>query len=372
MWYVGGDDDELEGLAENEKDQFGFHIEPHEEKKDNTNHLITNTNPTNTTPTKSILSNIFKRRTPETSTTLYSDFLKSHKCYVLMPVSGKLVVLDTTLHVKAAFEALIENEVKSAPLWDSQKQEYVGMMTVTDFINVLRHFYRTPTGKPLIKEMEQHKISTWREITKVSRPSSIISTDPVDNLFDAAELLLKNHIHRLPIIDPTDNSILYIITHSKIINFLIKNIQQDSDLMDQSIKDLKIGTYEHVVTVFKDTPLITVLDLLAEKQISALPVVDEHGVIHCLYSNSDITEIARNRGFDSLDKPIADIVATTYRVNGGRDVKSVYTCSCTESLGVVIERLLATRVHRLILVDSTQRVVGVVSQSDLLKWLISQ
>lgn len=65
---------------------------------------------------------------------------------------------------------------------------------------------------------------------------------------------------------------------------------------------LNIGTYKNVVTVLRDTRLIVVLQLLAERKISAVPVVDENGIfekllhadsfqgsIFDIYTRSDVT-----------------------------------------------------------------------------------
>lgn len=50
--------------------------------------------------------------------------------------------------------------VRAAPLWDSQKQEFVGMLTITDFIKILQMYYTT--SSKTIDELEEHKIDTWR------------------------------------------------------------------------------------------------------------------------------------------------------------------------------------------------------------------
>ncbi len=52
----------------------------------------------------------------------------------------------------------------------------------------------------------------------------LVWVDPEESLWTAARRLLTHHIHRLPIIDPSDNSVLHIITHRKINNFLVKNV----------------------------------------------------------------------------------------------------------------------------------------------------
>lgn len=40
------------------------------------------------------------------------------------------------------------------------------------------------------------------------------------SLFDAIYTLLKNKIHRLPVIDPASGNVLHILTHKRILKFL--------------------------------------------------------------------------------------------------------------------------------------------------------
>lgn len=40
------------------------------------------------------------------------------------------------------------------------------------------------------------------------------------SLFDAIYSLLKNKIHRLPVIDPVSGNVLHILTHKRILKFL--------------------------------------------------------------------------------------------------------------------------------------------------------
>ena len=72
------------------------------------------------------------------------NFFKCYKCYDLLPNSAKLVVLDTRLILKKAFFAMTDNGVRSCPLWDSDQQRYVGMLTTTDFIKILTAKHNRP------------------------------------------------------------------------------------------------------------------------------------------------------------------------------------------------------------------------------------
>jgi 5'-AMP-activated protein kinase regulatory gamma subunit len=50
--------------------------------------------------------------------------------------------------------------VRAAPLWDSKRQQFVGMLTITDFIKILQMYYTSPSVT--MEELEEHKLDTWR------------------------------------------------------------------------------------------------------------------------------------------------------------------------------------------------------------------
>ncbi len=104
------------------------------------------------------------------------SFLEESTCYDMMPPSGKLVVLDTELlvgitrragrkqagltvfllQVKRAFFALGQHGIRSAILWESQSQQFVGMITVTGIraarapFFLPRSFYSFPLLFPVL------------------------------------------------------------------------------------------------------------------------------------------------------------------------------------------------------------------------------
>jgi hypothetical protein len=58
-------------------------------------------------------------------------------------------------------------EVRSAPVWDHNEQRFVGMITITDFINVLLQYYHNnKMDESKVEELEGHKISTWRGVSR--------------------------------------------------------------------------------------------------------------------------------------------------------------------------------------------------------------
>ncbi|XP_030894501.1 5'-AMP-activated protein kinase subunit gamma-3 isoform X4 [Leptonychotes weddellii] len=149
---------------------------------------------------------------------VYMHFMQEHTCYDAMATSSKMVIFDTKLEIKKAFFALVANGIRAAPLWDSKKQSFVGMLTITDFISVLHRYYRSPLVQ--ISEIEEHKIETWREIYLQACFKPLVSISPNRSLFEAVYTLIKNRIHRLPVLDPVSGAMLHILTHKRLLKFL--------------------------------------------------------------------------------------------------------------------------------------------------------
>eukprot|EP00518_Triparma_eleuthera_P004948 CAMPEP_0182458296 /NCGR_PEP_ID=MMETSP1319-20130603/3674_1 /TAXON_ID=172717 /ORGANISM="Bolidomonas pacifica, Strain RCC208" /LENGTH=123 /DNA_ID=CAMNT_0024656959 /DNA_START=295 /DNA_END=662 /DNA_ORIENTATION=- len=75
------------------------------------------------------------------------SFLRSHKSLSVVRPSGKVVVFDSRISVQLAFYALVEHDMQCAPIWDADTREFKGLLTVTDFIEILRGY--DTRGEPI-------------------------------------------------------------------------------------------------------------------------------------------------------------------------------------------------------------------------------
>ncbi|XP_048200126.1 5'-AMP-activated protein kinase subunit gamma-3 [Perognathus longimembris pacificus] len=296
---------------------------------------------------------------------VYMHFMQEHTCYDAMATSSKLVIFDTTLEIKKAFFALVANGVRAAPLWDSKKQSFVGMLTITDFILVLHRYYRSPLVQ--IYEIEEHKIETWREIYLQGCFKPLVSISPNDSLFEAVYALIKNRIHRLPVLDPVSGTVLYILTHKRLLKFLhiFGALLPRPSFLCRTIQDLGIGTFRNLAVVLETAPVLTALDIFVDRRVSALPVVNESGQVVGLYSRFDVIHLAAQQTYNHLDMSVGEALRQRTLC-----LEGVLSCQPQESLGDVIDRIAREQVHRLVLVDETQHLLGVISLSDILQALV--
>ncbi len=68
---------------------------------------------------------------------VYQSFFITHTCYDCMPKSGKVLLLDARLSIRKAFFALVFNGVRAALVWHAPTSSTIGLITISDFINML-------------------------------------------------------------------------------------------------------------------------------------------------------------------------------------------------------------------------------------------
>uniref|UniRef100_A0AAY4B0W8 CBS domain-containing protein n=1 Tax=Denticeps clupeoides TaxID=299321 RepID=A0AAY4B0W8_9TELE len=306
-----------------------------------------------------------RRAAGEPGRNVYTRFMKSHLCYDIVPTSSKLVVFDTTLQVKKAFFALVDNGVRAAPLWETSRQSFVGMLTITDFIIILHRYYRSPLVQ--IYELEEHKIETWRELYLQETFKPLVNISPDASLFDAVSSLIKNKIHRLPVIDPVTGNALYILTHKRILKFLQFFVCEmpKPAFMKETLADLGIGTYTNIAFIHPTTAIIRALNIFVERRVSALPVVDEKGRVVDIYSKFDVINLAAEKTYNNLDVSVTQ--ALQHR---SQYFEGVVKCNRLETLETIVDRIVKAEVHRLVVVDDESCLEGIISLSDILQALV--
>eukprot|EP00049_Salpingoeca_infusionum_P004322 m.77410 g.77410 ORF g.77410 m.77410 type:complete len:588 (-) comp12508_c0_seq2:658-2421(-) len=304
-----------------------------------------------------------------TGRAIITNFLQEHNCYDIMPLSGKIVVFDTQLHVKKALMALVKHNIRSAPLWNSRRQQFVGMITVTDFINILIQTHDSTESERHLSELETHRIQKWRDLSRGGRPDSLVCIDPMLCLKDAVKFLIEKRIHRLPVIDSHTGNALSILTHKRLLHIIFINVIQGEralPMLDAKLGAIKLGTYNSIQTIKVTTPVIEALRLFKRYRVSALPIVDDHNVVVDIYAKHDVQNLARDKTYYHLEMTVQE--ALQYRAS---NFSGVQTCTMNYTLRQIIELLVSASIHRLVVVNEQKQLLGILSLSDILSYLVS-
>jgi CBS domain-containing protein len=121
---------------------------------------------------------------------------------------------------------------------------------------------------------------------------------------------------------------------------------------ENAVSEVREHMSSPAVTVGPDLPVPEVIALLGSRAISAAPVLDS-GRLVGIVSTTDLIAADENSRETARDRMTAQVV----------------TAKAAEALEDAARRLVAARVHRLVVVDHEGRVEGVLSARDVLEAL---
>jgi 5'-AMP-activated protein kinase, regulatory gamma subunit len=136
--------------------------------------------------------------------------------------------------------------VVSAPLWNSEKFCFAGMLTVSDIIHLIQYYYHTSSYDSAVTDVETFRLESLRgkfllhqcylsvlsciDIEKALgvAPPPLLREHPSSSLYDAARLIIQTHARRLPLLDIDTETghevIVSILTQYRLLKFIAINV----------------------------------------------------------------------------------------------------------------------------------------------------
>ncbi|KAK3684765.1 hypothetical protein B0T22DRAFT_197544 [Podospora appendiculata] len=296
------------------------------------------------------------------------EFLKVRTSYDVLPLSFRLVVLDIDLLIKKSLNILIQNGIVSAPLWDSRNSTFAGLLTSTDYINVIQYYCQFPHD---LNQVDQFRLSSLRDIERAIGvlPLETVSVHPMRPLYEACRRMLKTRARRIPLVDIDGETgretVVSVITQYRILKFIAVNNEQHTMLLKKPVRDLGLGTYKNLATTTMNSSVLDVIHLMVKYNISAVPVVDQDYRLLNVFEAVDVIPCIRGGAYDELSSTVGEALSRRAEDFGG-----IYTCGEDDRLDSIFDTIRKSRVHRLIVIDDDCRLRGIISLSDILKHVL--
>ncbi|KAH6648986.1 hypothetical protein BKA67DRAFT_661918 [Truncatella angustata] len=296
------------------------------------------------------------------------EFLRKRTSYDVLPLSFRLIVLDNDLLIKKSLNILIQNGIVSAPLWDSHTSRFAGLLTSTDYINVIQYYCQFPNE---LDNVEKFRLSNLREIEKAIGVQALetVSVHPSRPLYEACSRMLKSRARRIPLVDIDDETgretVVSVITQYRILKFIAVNTEQHTSLMKKSVREIGLGTYKNLATCYMSDSVLDVINLMVIHNISAVPVIDKNNMVLNLFEAVDVIPCIKGGAYEELRAPVGE--ALTKRPE---DFQGIYHCTEDDRLDSIFQTIRQSRVHRLVVVDDRQQLRGIISLSDILKYVL--
>ncbi|KAJ5620215.1 5'-AMP-activated protein kinase subunit gamma [Penicillium lagena] len=285
------------------------------------------------------------------------NFLKVRTSYDVLPLSFRLIIFDTSLSVKESLNILIQNGggltappsgrtgIVSAPLWDSKASKFAGLLTTSDYINVIQYYFQNPAA---LDQIDQFRLDSLRALGVA--PPETISIDPERPLYEACRRMLESRARRIPLVtadSQTDRShVLSVVTQYRILKFVAVNVP-DTQKLRRPLGEILLGRY----VFFWPAKIHT--------------NVSVSGVVYNVFEAVDVITLIKGGFYDDLSLTVGEALKKR-----SADFPGIYTCSLNEGLDTIFDTIRKSRVHRLVVVDEHFKLKGVLTLSDILHYIL--
>lgn len=273
-------------------------------------------------------------------------------------MSENLIVGYVPGTIKDALKILAKHNVSGMPILKKDTKVVVGVLTRTDI-------FRNPEEDQIALIMSDnfHYVEKDQDIK------------------DAAKLLYNNRIHGLPVINNRKH-LVGIISPTDILKSIHKNISEN---IAQYFTNL-------VVPIYQDTPINIVMEIVNITHENALPVLDEERKLCGIVTDGDLFKLSHIRESVSQTNLGMGGDEDAWTWEGIRDTVRLHYSTLEVSLpsvpvkevmitnvlkaykntpvNEVAEKMLKNQISHIPVVDSNNRLLGMVTDIDLMACML--
>lgn len=318
----------------------------------------------------------------------------------------KPICLDSELTVAEGCAALAENKISSAPIYDASKGGFIGMLDYRDLVAyVLSVFQKLPLRPESFNSDEDSSPDNIadviskssgdktdipiRLVANLSHMNPLIPAKATDPVSHAVELMVEHKMHRVVILEEKDSAAHFsgILSQSTVAALIATKIGKlggsksplsrvDWELGNQTLEDLGL-VRGGVIGVSPTDSVLEALSVMYQNCISSVAIVryiEEGPILLGSIGMTDIKEIlSAPRGWRRLYENALDFfvsIRSSQGLDSGNDKMPSFTVRPQSSLISAIEKIAATKAHRVWVVNNFNIVVGVVSLSDIMPFFL--
>ena len=181
--------------------------------------------------------------------------------------------------------------------------------------------------------------------------------------------MLQTRARRIPLIDVDDETgketVVSVITQYRILKFIAVNNERNTVLLKKSVREIGLGTYTNLATARMSSSVLDVVHLMVDRNISCVPIVDRENRVLNAFEAVDIIPCIKGGAYEELDDSVAEALCRR-----SEDSPGIFICGEGDRLESVFETIRRSRMHRLVVVDEDNRLKGLISLSDILKYVL--
>lgn len=319
----------------------------------------------------------------KSATALYSALQKHNVSSLALKKIEDVVEIDSKMKPIDAADVLYENNILGAPVWNEKTHKYVGFFDMRDFLSavIAASAIKGDTGEyntTMVREMDEKskqdkKMEVPCTLTYLASRNPVFSCKPDASLEEICKLLSAPLCRRVLICKEKGARSTNMISRSAIMKFLSEHVPRQE--LRETLDEAGLSYRKEVVQVQDTVPARKAFELIDSKGIYALAVVDEEGTLLANTSATDIKLAAMDKGRAAMDLDILSYLAAVRQAapaQGGNERHPASHVHTDSTVGHVLNLLVKTGYHRVFVVDEELRPIGVISQQDILRFIVEK
>ncbi|PVV03265.1 hypothetical protein BB560_002262 [Smittium megazygosporum] len=196
-----------------------------------------------------------------------------------------------------------------------------------------------------------------------------VRSSPMVSLYRVSKQLLETSLNSVPLVDIDTSTkrdvVVANLTTYQVLQFMASNIKEKELLSYLTLEHMNIGTYGGLSVVNMKTPVIEIISLFVDNDVSVVPIIDESGTLINAFDRSDLKNFIRHGMLNNLEMPVEEAIQLR-----SSDYSGVHTCKRKDNLWSVLTTVRNEFIYRLIVIDDDTKPIGIITLSDILKSLI--
>jgi len=275
---------------------------------------------------------------------------------------------------------LREKNILSVPVYDDETKRWLGLVDILDvltivvFMNDLKVVIDAVSHKAVdwynfteqeLKVLQEESIQTIVNASERNPWCPVSHLKPLNSLMDM--LSSDVNLHRVPIIDDNEE-VIGIVTQAAVINYLYKHLDKFPDTTAIKVKDYFKPS--KVISVHSNNTALDAFKLMISEKVSGVAVVDPEDKLVASLSSTDLKGSLNPNLFHDLHLPVPLYLEKSIPdLFDKKNSQQPISCTNETSIYELLHKLTSNRIHRIFVVDSENRPIGVLSLCDIISMM---
>jgi CBS domain-containing protein len=289
-------------------------------------------------------------------------------------------------------KTLKEKEVSCVPVLDPVKkidnhprvQGLVDIADIATYVFGLRRSSAHKGEKMTYADLHEKKLkgATAKDLINHSGINQAAILGVQTRMMDVFAALIIPRVHRVPVMSTSDereisrsgvhtkkHAVGKFVTQSQVLRFIATHLNEFGPILEKTVVAARVGVFKPKFIKSSSTVYEGFKTLIREK-VSGAPVIDDNYKVIGSLSTTDLRLVVFSNPNLNINKPLSEFFEDIQEDQTYSKPRRVVTCSYADTVHSVITKLHSNQVHRLFIVDERGLLIGVVSLSDVLKYIL--